>query len=120
MSEPEIVFRTRDGQDMSTTLAEFEDDGEGMPEGLQTPAPGTRYAPPLSIVYRPSDPTVVLATVDAREWAADSHTAPRAIAMIIGGLAVTLFAMGWLTRDARRRGLTWWKWYTDAPAKNPR
>jgi hypothetical protein len=120
IGEPEVVFRARDGRQVKTVLADAEvNDDDGMPEGIQTPAPGTRYAPPLTIVYRPSDPSVALASVDAREWAADRRTPYRAKGMLAGGIAVTLIAMAWLTRDARRRGLAWWQWYTATPPKTP-
>lgn len=112
----DVVFRTSDGRQVQTVLADAEvnDDG-GMEDGLQTPAPGTRYAPPLEIVYRPSEPSVALASVDAREWVADRRTPRQAAGMVAGGILVTLIAMLWLSRDARRRGLGWWQWYTDAP-----
>ncbi|GAA1543426.1 DUF3592 domain-containing protein [Kribbella lupini] len=116
ISNPVVVFRTTDGREIRTELSDAEvNDDEGMPDGQQTPAAGTRYAPPLKIVYRPSDPTVALALVDAGEWVADQHTARRGRWMITGGLAVTLIALAGLTRGARRRGLAWWQWYTAAP-----
>lgn len=113
----QVAFRTSDGRQVETALADAEvNDDEGMPDGIQTPSPGTRYAPPLTIVYRPAEPSVVLASVDAREWVADRRTPRQAVGMLSGGLAAALFAMAWLTRDARRRGLAWWEWYTGAPA----
>jgi hypothetical protein len=97
-------------------LADAEDnDSEGMPEGVQAPAAGTRYAMPLKIVYRRSEPSVALASVDAREWVADRKTPRRGAGMLVGGLAATLVALVLLSRDARRRGLAWWQWYTDGP-----
>lgn len=61
ITDLQVVFRTGDGREVKTTLAdgEFTDD-EGMQEGQQTPAAGTRYSPPLKIVYRPSEPSVAL------------------------------------------------------------
>ncbi len=112
----QVAFRTGNGREVRTTLADGEfDDAEGMPEGQQTPAAGTRYSAPLKVVYRPSDPSRALALVDAGEWVADQHTARRARWMIAGGLAVTLIALVGLARGARRRGLAWWQWYTAAP-----
>jgi hypothetical protein len=116
MSHPEVVFRTGDGREIKTELADAEvNDDEGMPEGQQTPAAGTRYAPPLKIVYRATEPTVALASVDIGEWVADQHTARYGRWMITGGLAVTLIALIGLSRGARRRGLAWWQWYTATP-----
>jgi hypothetical protein len=117
LSDLEVVFRTGDGRELKTALADAEvDDAEGMAEGQQTPAPGTRYAPPLKIVYRPSEPSVALASVDARQWVADRRTPGIATWMLAGGLAVVLVALVGLGRGARRRGLAWWQWYTAAPA----
>lgn len=117
LSNPEVVFRTGDGREIRTELANSDLDDEGMPEGQQTPAAGTRYAPPLKIVYLPSEPSTALALVDAGEWAADQHTARHGKWMITGGLAVTLIALAGLSRGARRRGLAWWQWYTAAPSR---
>ena len=90
-----------------------------MPEGVRTPAPGTRYATPLEIIYQRSDPSVVLAAVDAREWTCGQQDA--ADRMGVGRWwigAVVLLAMVLLTVGARRRGLSWWQWYSDAPARH--
>lgn len=112
----QVVFRAGDGRQIETALADAEsNDSEGMPEGQQTPAAGSRYAPPLTILYRPSEPSVALASVDAREWIADRRTPRVSRGMLAGGLAVTLVALAGLSRAARRRGLAWWQWYTAAP-----
>jgi hypothetical protein len=116
ITEPEVVFRTQDGREVTTTLVNAEvNDDEGMAPGTQTPAAGTRYAPPLEIVYQPSDPSFALASVDARAWVADRRTPRIAVGMLAGGIALTLVALAWLSRDARRRGLAWWQWYSAAP-----
>jgi hypothetical protein len=118
LGEVLVTFRTTDGRKIETSLADHEyNDSEGMPEGVHAPAPDTRYAMPLRIVYRPSEPSVALATVDARQWVADRKTPRRGAGMLAGGLAGTLIALAWLSRDARRRGLAWWQWYTDAPTR---
>lgn len=116
IANPEVTFRTGDGREIKTELADAEvnDDG-GMADGRQTPAAGTRYAPPLRIVYRPAEPTVALALVDAGEWVADRRTARHGRWMLAGGLGVTVVAMAGLSRGARRRGLGWWQWWTAAP-----
>jgi hypothetical protein len=110
-----VKFHTADGTPAQAVLNNNEDDPQGMPEGQQTPAVGTRYAMPLKIIYRPSDPSTVLASVDAHEWVADHETPRIGAALLAGGLAVTLLAAILLTRGARKRGLSWWRWY-DAPA----
>jgi hypothetical protein len=118
LGEVRVTLRTTDGRRIETTLTDHEyNDSEGMPEGVHAPAPGTRYAMPLKIVYRPSEPSVALASVDARQWVADRDTPRRDAGMLAGGLAVMLSALAWLSRDARRRGLAWWQWYTDAPKR---
>jgi hypothetical protein len=116
IAEPEVVFRTQDGREVKIALVDAEvNNTEGMAPGAQTPAAGTRYAPPLKIVYQPSDPSFALASVDARAWAADRRTPRTAAGMLAGGGAVTLVALAWLSRDARRRGVAWWQWYSAAP-----
>lgn len=114
LSSVSVDFRTADGRQIRTELADHEyNDKEGMPEGVQTPAAGTRYAMPLKIVYRRSDPSVALASVDAREWVGDRNTPRLAAGMLAGGLGVSLVALVLLSRGARRRGLAWWQWYTE-------
>ncbi|MEV6281154.1 hypothetical protein [Kribbella sp. NPDC051770] len=115
LGDVEVAFRTDGGREVKAVLAETGTDDEGMPEGLQAPAPGTRYAPPLTINYRRSDPTVAVASVDAQEWVADRRTPVISRWMIAGGLAVTLVALAGLTRGARRRGVAWWRWFSPAP-----
>jgi hypothetical protein len=111
-----VKFRTADGTPVQAVLNNNEDDPQGMREGEQTPAAGTRYAMPLKIIYRPSDTSTVLASVDAHEWVAD-HATPRiGAALLAVGLAVTLLAAILLTRGARKRGLAWWRWYDAAAA----
>ncbi|MFC0627719.1 hypothetical protein [Kribbella deserti] len=74
-----VAFRDTNGRVVSAKLTEFEDDAQGMPEGVHIPAPGTRYAKPLTLLYLPSEPETVLASVDAQEWLADqeTHATPR-------------------------------------------
>jgi hypothetical protein len=118
LGEVLITFRTSDGRKVETSLADHEyNDSEAMPEGVHAPTPGTRYAMPLKIVYRPAEPSVALASIDARQWVADRKTAQWGTGMLTGGLAATLIALAWLSRDARRRGLAWWHWYTGEPTR---
>ncbi|WP_405063581.1 hypothetical protein OG474_18545 [Kribbella sp. NBC_01505] len=108
------------GQQIRTVLSDQEDDAQGMHDGVQSPAAGTRYAMPLQIVYLPSDPSVALAAVDAHLWVDDSETRRVSIGLIVGGSALVVAAMVMLTIGARRRGLAGWKWYSDAPAEHRR
>lgn len=114
IGEVRSAFATEDGRQIRTTLGNVEDDRQGMPEGLQAPAPGTRYAMPLEIICQRSDPSVALAAVDAREWIANQWT-PRIGSGLVGsGSAFVLLAMVLLTIGARRRRLSWWQWYSVA------
>jgi hypothetical protein len=109
-----VGFRTADGRQVRTELADHEyNDTEGMPEGVQPPAAGTRYSMPLKIVYRRSDPSVALASADARQWVDDRKTPRLGAGMLAGGLGLSLIALVLLSRDARGRGLAWWQWYTE-------
>jgi Protein of unknown function (DUF3592) len=109
-----VGFRTADGRRIRTELADHEyNDTERMPDGVQTPAAGTRYAMPLRIVYRRSDPSVALASVDARQWVDDQKTPRLGAGLLAGGIGMVLVALVLLSRDARRRGLAWWQWYTE-------
>lgn len=118
IGEVRVVF-TADGQQVRTVLRHIEDDRQGMPEGVQSPAPGTRYASPLRIRYQPADPATALAAVDAQKWTADRRT-PRIVSGLVGGgSVVVLSALVLLTVGARRRGLVWWKWYSAGPTNSP-
>ena len=119
IGEVRVVFAVPGRGQVRTVLENCEEDRQGMPEGVQPPAPGTRYAKPLEIVYRPSDPSVALAAVDARQWTADRRTPRIGWSMVAGGSTLVLLAMALLTLGARRRGLSWWEWYTEAKPKNP-
>ncbi|GAB2665454.1 hypothetical protein [Kribbella swartbergensis] len=101
-----------------STLEYIDSDRQGMPEGVQAPAPGTRYAVPLLLVYRQSDPSTVLAVADAQRWVADKNTQRLGFALLGTGLALAFLAMLLLTLAARRRGLAWWQWYTETPARH--
>ena len=118
IDEVQVDFVAEDGQRVHSVLDNQEDDRQGMPEGVQSPAPGTRYAMPLELAYWRTDPSVVLAVVDADLWTADRETPRIFIGLIAGGSTFVLAAMGLLAVGARRRGLAWWKWYTEAPARH--
>lgn len=118
VADVQVEFLTADGRQVRSVIDHVEDDRQGMPEGLHPPAPGTRYAPPLRVAYRSTDPSVVLAVVDAEEWTADKETPRINLGLIVGGGTLVLVAMVLLTVGARRRGLAWWQWYVEAPARH--
>ncbi|MFG1818504.1 hypothetical protein ACGFIF_32395 [Kribbella sp. NPDC049174] len=118
ISEVRVDFTAGGVDRIRTTLNDIEDDRQGMKEGAQAPAAGTRYAMPLHIVYRQSEPSTALAVVDARKWADDKNTPKLGLGLVGGGLALVLLAMLLLTIGARRRGLSWWQWYTETPARH--
>ena len=113
IGEVRVVFAAPGRGRVRTVLQYCEDDRQGMPEGVQTPAPGTRYAMPLQIVYLPSDPSTALAAVDARDWTMDRRTPRNGWGLLVGGSTFLLLAMVLLTIGARRRGLSWWEWYSE-------
>jgi hypothetical protein len=108
-------FQTADGGWLETPLVDYEDDAQGMAQGLQTPPSGTRYAAPLQIIYRPTAPQQAVALVDARQWAADQRTPLIGIGMVAGGLTIAFIAAAGLIRDLYRRGLARWRWYVEGP-----
>ncbi|WP_432885867.1 hypothetical protein ACQPYH_02350 [Kribbella sp. CA-245084] len=113
IGEVRVVFAAPERGQVRAVLKYCEDDRQGMPEGVRPPAPGTRYAKPLQVLYRPSDPSTALAAVDAREWIGDRRTPRIGWGLVVGGSALVLLAMVLLTIGARRRGLSWWQWYTE-------
>jgi len=120
ITEVRVDFTAGGVDRIRTDVDHIEGDRQGMPEGVQTPAAGTRYAMPLHIVYRQSDPSTALAEADARTWAADKDTPRLGLGLIGGGILLILLAILLLTVNARRRGLAWWQWYTETPARHRR
>ncbi len=114
-----VEFATSDGRQVQTLLEGFEDGRDGMAEGVHAPEPGTRYATPLRIVYRQSDPSVALAALDAEKWAADVNTPRYGFALFVIGAGGVAGAPVMLSRSARRRGLAWWKWYSAGTQSSP-
>jgi hypothetical protein len=107
-----LVFHTASGQQITASPRNVEDETPDLPEG-EHPAPaGTRYAAPLKILYDPADPTNVLASVDAQEWAADRETPLIGGGLIGGGVLLLISAVVVLTRSARRRGVAWYRWFS--------
>jgi hypothetical protein len=97
------------------TLSNSLGDPEGNADGRHPPAEGTRYATPLRILYKPDDPSQVIAVVDAEYFAADTGT-PSGIAglVAIGGTTILAVAAGWFAcslvpgvadQDRRRSGV---------------
>ncbi|WP_405065144.1 hypothetical protein OG558_24580 [Kribbella sp. NBC_01510] len=71
-------------------------DPEGNADGRHPPAVGTRYAAPLRILYKPDDPTQVIAAVDAEDFATDSGTPSDVAGLIaIGGTTIIAVLVGW-------------------------
>jgi hypothetical protein len=118
ISEVRVDFTAGGVDRIRTTLDHIQDDRQGMPEGIQAPAAGTRYAMPLHIVYRQSDPSTVLALSDASNWATDKDAPRLGLGLVGGGLVLVLLAMLLLTIGARRRGLSWWQWYAESHARH--
>ena len=118
ISEVQVDFTAGGVDRIRTTLEGIENDRQGMPEGVQAPAPGTRYAMPLHIVYRQSDPSTAVAVADAQKWVSDKDTPRLGLGLVGAGVALALLAILLLTIGARRRGLAWWQWYTETPAKH--
>ncbi|HEY3562531.1 MAG TPA: hypothetical protein VGL05_33930 [Kribbella sp.] len=117
VEQMQVEFRTTAGEPVRAVLYRWEDDPQGMLEGSQEPRTGTRYAMPLQIVYRASDPSTVLATADAHRWLAKRNRRLSYAAMLTGGTLAVFAALGLLTIGARRRGLAWWQWYTEVPSR---
>ncbi|MGZ0149406.1 hypothetical protein ACXJJ3_20245 [Kribbella sp. WER1] len=114
-----VEFVAPGGRPVRAELYSWEDNPQGMPEGSQAPRAGTRYAAPLRIVYRTSDPSVVLANVDTQRWLAQRDRWRTYGAMLVGGVLGVLSAFVLLTIGARRRGLAWWKWYSPGTTNSP-
>lgn len=114
-----VDFTTGDRRRVQTELAEYKTGIQGMEQGVHPPAPGTRYAAPLKLLYRQSDPSVALAVVDAEEWAADPITQRYGLALLVIGLGGLLWTPMVFSRAARRRGLPWWKWYSRGTQNSP-
>jgi hypothetical protein len=115
----QVDYVTDDGQQVHVDVPDYDDDPQGMAERVQPPASGTRYAMPLRVVYRQSDPSVVLAAVDAEKWAADVNTPRYGFALLVVGAGGVVWAPVMLSRSARRRGLPWWKWYAAGTRDSP-
>jgi hypothetical protein len=112
-----VTFSTVDGRPVTAVLEILkEDDPQGMPEGEQAPAAGTRYAMPLKFLYDPADPTLAIASIDAHEWVADPKDVTLGAGLLAGGGLLVILAAVLLTIGARRRGLRWNHWYSEAPS----
>ncbi|MEV8379089.1 DUF3592 domain-containing protein [Kribbella sp. NPDC056861] len=108
-----LVFHTASGQRITTSPRSADGETPDLPEGEHAPPAGTRYAMPLKILYAPADPTYVLASVDAREWAADRDTPLIGGGLLAGGGLLVSSAVVVLTRSARRRGVAWNRWFSE-------
>ncbi|GAA1531417.1 DUF3592 domain-containing protein [Kribbella lupini] len=81
-----VVYRTADGQEIRSELTGELGDPQGADEGDAPPPPGTRYAPPLELLYQPSAPTEVMAVVDAEDHSRPGSVLLVAWLMLAGGL----------------------------------
>ena len=114
IDEVEVTFAVAAKQHLAT-LSNSLGDPESNADGRHAPAAGTRYASPLRIVYRPDDPSQVIALVDADYFDSDTAT-PTGIAAVvsIAGTTTVAIAVGWLAhwlllsgradQEERRRG----------------
>jgi len=85
------------------TLSNSLGDPEGNSEGRHPPAAGTRYAPPLRILYKPDDPSQVMAIVDAEDFAADTGIPSGVSGLVaIGGTTSVAIAGAWLAYSRLR------------------
>jgi len=89
------------------TLTNILGDPEGNEVGLHAPDAGTRYAAPLTILYKPEDPSQVIALTDAEEFATDTETPAVASAMVSVAGTTALGAAVSLILHARLRGHRW-------------
>lgn len=99
-----VGFKTADGRTVHTELAAINsyDNAEVAREGRQAPAAGSRYAPPLGILYMPQNASEALAVVDAEHWAHNSKYRRLAWAPIGTGLAALIAAAVILRRRTTR------------------
>jgi len=98
------------------TLTNTLGDPEGNDVGLHSPDAGTRYAPPLTILYKPGDPSQVIALRDAEEFATDTATPAVATDMVSVAGTIALGAAVSLILHARLRGHRWGR----SSARRPR
>lgn len=106
LDEVEVGF-TSSTESHRALLTYKAEDAEGNDVGVHSPDAGTRYADPLTILYRPEDPAQVIALVDAQELAAQPETPAVAAGMVsIGGTIVIVVGIGAIL-NARLRGHRW-------------
>ncbi|MFG1620523.1 hypothetical protein [Kribbella sp. NPDC049227] len=111
LREVQVEFKSADQQSIQTTLSWIDlDTPIPRNEERQSPNPGTRYAPPLRILYLPDNSRTAVAEADAqrlvanrdkyRGWAA----ACLGVGLIsLGGLLSILIRQELASRAARRR-----------------
>lgn len=84
------------------TLTNFAGDPEGNALGAHSPDAGSRYAPPLPVLYKPDAPREAMALVDADELAAARSVPWFSLgAIAVGG--IVLLGRGGLWLMGRRR-----------------
>ena len=86
------------------TLTNSLGDPESNADGRHPPEAGTRYAAPLRILYKPDDPTQVIALVDAEYFTTDTGTpASVAASVAIGGTTTIALGLSWIAYARLRR-----------------
>jgi hypothetical protein len=96
IDEVEVTFSIGPERRVAT-LSNSLGDPEGNAAGRHPPATGTRYAAPLQILYKPGDPSQVIALADAESFTDDTQTQSYlAGAVAIGGTATITIVVGWL------------------------
>jgi hypothetical protein len=104
IDEVEVTFSIGPERRVAT-LSNSLGDPEGNAAGRHPPATGTRYAAPLQILYKPGDPSQVIALADAESFAGDTQTESYlAGAVAIGSTATIAIVVGWLACLRLRSG----------------
>ncbi|TWD83015.1 hypothetical protein FB561_4166 [Kribbella amoyensis] len=99
----DVVLRSAAGELVHADLKEFLGDAEGAKDGRQPPKPGTRYAPPLPILYQQDEPTEVIAVVDANDLAKPGGVLIVAGVMLSVGLLSFTVVVWYALRPTRGR-----------------
>ncbi|GAB2673291.1 hypothetical protein [Kribbella swartbergensis] len=110
LRDVQVEFMSADQQSIRTTLSWIDADTP-IPrnEERQSPDPGTRYAPPLRVLYLPEDAHTAIAEADARRLVANRDryrgwaTACLGVGLAsLGGLVTVLVRQDRASRAARR------------------
>ncbi|MFC0626239.1 hypothetical protein [Kribbella deserti] len=113
-----VTIPTSDGQSRQAELAFSLAEPEGAEPGRRTPAAGSRYAAPLAVLYDPSAPSELIATVDARSFATADEPIWIGKSMALIGFSVVLGCLIHVVIAARRRGHRWSWWGPSPPRRH--